>query len=69
MPTEIGRRRINQAYGGWPAVFAGRRRGEMEAADQRMLGDGELLNKKRGRILYAAPFFADFPYSSRFYFC
>ena len=69
MPTGMVGGGLIRRMGGWPAVFAGRRRGEREAADQRILGDGELLNKKRGRILYAAPFFADFPCSGRFDFC
>lgn len=30
-----------RSMGGWSAVLAGRRRGEREIADQRILGDGD----------------------------
>jgi len=31
--------------GGWPAVFASRRRGERKAADQRILGNGDFVRQ------------------------
>jgi hypothetical protein len=34
-----------RSLGGWSEVLAGRRRGEKNASDQRILGDGEFVNQ------------------------
>ena len=34
-----------RSMGGWSAVLASRRRGESEASDQRILGDGDFVKQ------------------------